>query len=571
MPKPAQYSLVWSPFRQTFEWRESPGSRVQDVAPESPNFLERVGQVSSFAFHGRNGSYTMCKEYKQRGEGYWYAYVRVKGKRTKRYLGRDIDLTLTRMEQVAHELRQVMPDLQQQKGNDPTDHNVKHILSDLSTELLLATKLYVPVPRSPMVHRPRLIQQLQQGMNRALTLISAPVGFGKSTLLSEWLPSRNIRAAWLSLEPLDNDPSRFFTYLLAALQAFVPHLVVIRQLVLHPLYSSSIEAILTLLINDLQRRSDGQAHMVLVLENYQFITDESIHQALAFLLQHLPPWMHIVLVTREDPPLPLARLRGRDDLLELRAADLRFTQEEATSFLIEVMQLPLSQEECALLQARTEGWITGLQLAALSLQGRDDSRAFIMAFSGSHHYVMDYLIQEVLKGQSADVQDFLLQTCILDRLCAPLCDAVRGQCGSQAMLDYLERANLFLVALDDAGQWYRYHRLFAEALRQQLQHIDPVLCAELHRRANRWYNQHGLNVEISSLLWAAPVFPSEPLTTREHEVLQLLLNGASNREIAYDLVLSMNTVKRHVLNICRKFGVRSRAQVIAMLRTTHLP
>jgi LuxR family maltose regulon positive regulatory protein len=513
----------------------------------------------------------MCKEYKQRGEGYWYAYVRVNGKRAKRYLGRDNDLTLTRLEQVAHELWQVMPDLQEQIGNDPIDQNVKRQSSDLRSELLLATKLYVPVPRSPLVHRPRLTQQLQKGMDRALTLISAPVGFGKSTLVSDWLTSRSIQAAWLSLEPPDNDPARFFTYLLAALQAHAPHLVVIRQLVLHPLYSSSVEAVLTLLINDLQRRGVAQEPTVLVLDNYQFITNESIHQALNFLLEHLPPWMHLVLVTREDPPLPLARLRGHDELLELRAADLRFTQEEATSFLVEVMKLPLSQEECALLQARTEGWITGLQLAALSLRGHDDSKTFIKAFSGSHHYVMDYLIQEVLKRQSAAVQDFLLQTCILDRLCAPLCDAVREQSGSQSMLDYLERANLFLVALDDAGHWFRYHRLFAEALRQQLRQTKSALVAELHQRANHWLYQQGLHIEISSLASAAPDFPSDALTTREHEVLQLLLQGASNREIAQQLVLSMNTVKRHVLNICRKFNVRSRAQVIAILRTPRLP
>jgi LuxR family maltose regulon positive regulatory protein len=277
--------------------------------------------------------------------------------------------------------------------------------------------------------------------------------------------------------------------------------------------------------------------------------------------------MHLVLATREDPPLPLARLRGRGDLLELRANDLRFTQEEASSFLLEVMNLPLSQEECSLLQARTEGWITGLQLAALALQGCEDSKAFIMAFSGSHHYVMDYLIQEVLKRQSATIQDFLLQTSILDRLCASLCDAVTGQGGSQAILDYLERANLFLVALDEAGQWYRYHRLFAGALRQQLKQTDPSLIPELHRRANRWYSQQGLNIEMVPLMWGTPVIPSEPLTSREHEVLLLLLDGASNREIADRLVLSMNTVKRHVLNICRKFDVRSRSQVIAKLQT----
>ena len=566
MPKISRYSLAWSSYRQTYEWRESPGTRVLDIAPESPTLMEWVSISSSFSFHGRNGSYTMCKEYKQRGEGYWYAYVRVNGKRAKRYLGRDIDLTVIRLEHVAHELWQDMPD-KQQNDIDLNGQKDKYIISDL----LLATKLHVPIPRSRLVHRLRLIQQLRKVMERSLTLISAPVGFGKSTLLSEWLTSCDNQVAWLSLEPQDDEPTRFFSYLLAALQMNILHQAVTSQVANRPLHSSSIEAVLTLLINDLERRSVTQEHMILVLDNYQFITDESIHQALSFFLEHLPTWMHLVLITREDPPLPLARLRGRDDLLELRAADLRFTQEESGSFLIEVMKLPLSQEECALLQARTEGWITGLQLAALSIQGRDDSKAFIMAFSGSNHYVMDYLIQEVLKRQSAAIQDFLLHTCILDRLCAPLCDAVWEQSGSQTMLDYLERANLFLVALDDAGQWFRYHRLFAEALRQQLQQTNPSLVAELHQRANSWYIQQGLHVEIASFVSAAPVFPSDSLTTREHEVLQLLQNGASNREIAHQLVLSMNTVKRHVLNICRKFNVRSRAQVVAMLRTPLLP
>src|SRR5215469_16429564 len=234
------------------------------------------------------------------------------------------------------------------------------------------------------------------------------------------------------------------------------------------------------------------------------------------------------------------------------------------------MGLPLSTEECALLQARTEGWITGLQLAAFSLQGRDDPGAFIKAFSGSHHYVVDYLLEEVLNRQSAAVQEFLLQTCILDRLSAPLCDAVREQGGSQALLDYLERANLFLVALDDHRQWYRYYRLFAEALHQWLQQTAPALVPELHLRASRWYEQHGLFAEAASHRLAAPAPrldpPVEPLTAREREVLQLLLDGASNREIACHLVLSRNTVKKHVLNICRKLSVRSRAQATVKAR-----
>ena len=570
MPKTAHYILAWSPLHQTYELYESQGSRVLNIVPESSTWLVWVNQISSFAFHGRNGAYTACKELKQRGEGYWYAYARVGGKLAKRYLGRSIDLTLTRLEQAAQELWLDTSDTRLQKGG--ADLKTRSVLTDLPTDPLLVTKLHVPRPRLHLVHRPRLIQRLQQGMEQALTLVSAPIGFGKSTLLSDWLASSAIPVAWLSLELQDNEPARFLSYLLAALQADNPHLDTIRLTLHYPLQPPSMEAMLTLLINDLLiHRAAAQERFVLVLDNYQAITDGTIHHALTFLLDHLPPWMHLVLATREDPPLPLAQLRGRDDLLELRASDLRFTQEEAATFLIKVMGLPISTEASALLQARTEGWITGLQLAAFSLQGRDDPETFITAFSGSHHYVVDYLLEEVLNRQSEAVQDFLLQTCILDRLSAPLCDAVREQGGSQVLLDFLERANLFLVALDDKGHWYRYHRLFAEALRQRLLQTAPALVPELHLRASRWYEQHGLFAETVSHGLAARLPQPDPLvetlTAREREVLQLLLSGASNREIACHLVLSLNTVKKHVLNICRKLNVRSRAQAIAKMRT----
>ncbi len=585
MPKIAHYTLVWSPLHRAYELHESPGSGILEIVPESPAWLAWVSQISSFAFHGRNGSYTACKERKQRGEGYWYAYVRIGGKLTKRYLGRGIDLTLPRLEQVAQELWLDTPDTALQKershhparrqGDSPADRETRLALAGPPTDPLLATKLHVPRPRPHLVHRPRLIQRLQQGMERALTLISAPVGFGKTTLLSNWLTSRAIPVAWLSLEPQDNEPVRFLSYLLAALQTYDPHLSTTRQVLHYPLQPPLLEAMLTLLINDLLTGgATAQEHFVLVLDNYQVVTLESIHHVLSFLLEHLPPHMHLVLATSEDPPLPLAQLRGRDDVLELRASDLRFTQEEAATFLIEVMGLPLSTEESALLQARTEGWITGLQLAAISLQGRDDAGAFITAFSGSDHYVVDYLLEEVLNRQSAAIQDFLLQTCILDRLSAPLCDAVREQGGSRALLDFLERANLFLVALDDERQWYRYHRLFAEALRQRLQQTAPALVPGLHLRASRWFEQHRLFAEAASHALAAPVPHSgplvEPLTAREREVLQLLLDAASNQEIACHLVLSMNTVKKHVMNICRKLSVHNRAQVIVKARTLHL-
>jgi LuxR family transcriptional regulator, maltose regulon positive regulatory protein len=575
MPKIAGYTLVWSPLRQIYELHESADSKVLDIVPESPAWSVWVSQIRSFAFHGRDGFYTAQKDPRQRGEGYWYAYARVGGKLTKRYLGRGIDLTLPRLERVAQELWLDMPDSQLQKSNGLTGQKTRPSIAHLSTDVLLATKLYVPRPRPHLVHRSRLIQRLQQSKERTLTLISAPIGFGKSTLLSDWLASCAIPVAWLSLEPEDNEPVRFLSYLLAALQTYDPHLTTIRHRLDGPLHPSLMKAMLTLLINDLLlSRATAQEHIVLVLDNYQVITDESIHQALSFLMEHLPPRVHLILTTRVDPPLPLAQLRGRDDLLELRASDLRFTQEETVTFLVEVMGLPLSTEESALLQVRTEGWITGLQLAAFFLQGCDKPGAFIKAFSGSHHYVVDFLLEGLLNRQSTAVQEFLLQTCILDRLSASLCDAVRGQGGSQALLDYLERANLFLVALDDEGQWYRYHRLFAEALRQRLQQTAPALVPELHLRASRWYEQHGLFAEATVHALAAPVpHPDKlmkPLTSRECEVLQLLLNGASNREIADHLVLSMNTVTKHVLNIRGKLNVRSRTQVIAKARMLYL-
>ncbi len=573
MPKAARYTLVWLPWQQTYKLHESKGNEIQEVIPESSEWLAWVEQVSSFAFHGRNGFYTVYKERKQRGggEGYWYAYARVRGKLTKHYLGKSIDLTLMRMEYVAQKLWHDLSETQQHQGDNPATLKGEQTLLNLPPEPLLATKLFVPQPRPSLVHRPRLIQRLQRGMERTLTLISAPVGFGKSTLLSDWLTSNTIPTAWLSLEPQDNEPTRFLSYLLAALRTNDLHLSTIKQKFHYPTQPSAIEATLTLLINDLllQRTND----LVLVLDNYQVITDTSIHQALSFLLKHLPPRIHLVIATREDPPLPLAQLRGRDDLLELRAIDLRFTQEEAAVFLMDRMKIPLSQEESMLLHARTEGWIIGLQLAAFSLQAREDRKSFIFAFSGSNHYVVDYLLEEVLHRQSVAVQDFLLQTCILDRLCAPLCDAVRQQDGSQMLLDYLEHANLFLVALDDEGQWYRYHRLFAEALRQQLQQTAPTQMPDLYLRARHWYEQQQIHAEIVPDTSTVPTFqprlPMEVFTAREREVLHFLLEGTSNREIARNLILSMNTVKKHVLNICRKLNVRSRAQVIAKMRSRY--
>ncbi|MFL5805374.1 MAG: LuxR C-terminal-related transcriptional regulator [Roseiflexaceae bacterium] len=353
---------------------------------------------------------------------------------------------------------------------------------------LVATKLYIPPPRPKAVPRPRLIARLNEGLHRKLTLIAASAGFGKTTLVSAWLASCQRPAAWLSLDKGDTDPVRFLTYLVAALQTIAPNIGAGVLEVLHSPQPPPTESMLTALLNDIATIPD---HFVLVLDDYHVIDAKSIDTVLAFLLEHLPPQMHLVITTREDPQLPLARLRVRDQMTELRAADLRFTPAEAAAFLTEVMDLDLSAEDVAALERRTEGWIAGLQLAALSMRGRDGIAQFVRAFAGDNRYIVDYLVEEVLQRQPELVRRFLLQTAILDRLTGPLCDAVTGQEDGSTRLEALERGNLFVVPLDDRRHWYRYHHLFADVLQAHLRAEQPDLLAPLHRRASEWYECNG--------------------------------------------------------------------------------
>jgi LuxR family maltose regulon positive regulatory protein len=338
-------------------------------------------------------------------------------------------------------------------------------------------------------------------MERALTLLSAPAGFGKTTLLAQWLAESGVPAAWVSLGSEENDPTRFLSYVIAALQTLDAQVGTTAVALLLTPQPPSPEAVLALLSNDLASR---EGDFTLVLDDYHVITAESIQRGMIFLLEHLPSQLHLILAARADPPLPLARLRAQGQLAEVRTADLRFGTTETGRFLLEVMGLDLPVEAIATLEQRTEGWIAGLQLAALSLQGRADTSAFLAAFTGSHRYVLDYLSEEVLARQPEVVQQFLLHTCILERLSGPLCDAVTGQEGSQAMLEALERANLFVVALDDERVWYRYHHLFAEVLRSNLQRREPGLPPVLHRRASDWYERHDLTSEAVQHALAVP-------------------------------------------------------------------
>jgi ATP/maltotriose-dependent transcriptional regulator MalT len=363
---------------------------------------------------------------------------------------------------------------------------------------LLHSKLFVPCPRTGIVPRQRLIDRLNQGLDGRLTLISAPAGFGKSTLLTAWRCHTKQRVCWVSLDENDNNPARFWTYFFGALRTLDDQLgkraASLLSAQLRQPHRLSPESFLAPLVNEI---STLERPIALVLDDYHFITAPVIHEGIEFLLDHLPQQMHLIITSRADPPLPLARLRARNQLNELRARDLRFTTGEAASFLNEIMGLQLTDANIGALETRTEGWIVGLQFAALSMQGRstNDLGDFITAFTGSHRFVVDYLAEEVFSTQPEQIRRFLLHTSILERLGGPLCDAVTGESGSAATLAHLERNNLFTIPLDEQRQWYRYHQLFADVLRHRLEHEFPELAPDLHRRASAWYEQNGFVTE----------------------------------------------------------------------------
>ena len=371
-----------------------------------------------------------------------------------------------------------------EKENEPA--------SLLQSKQLLRTKFFVPPIRSIQIARPRLSDLIHDGLNRALILVSAPAGYGKTTLVSSWLKETNIPSAWLSLDGGDNDPIRFLQYLLASLLPIAPGIEADLSGMLQGIQPAQFENLINLLANELASVSDP---FVLVLDDFHVLHAETVLKMIAYLLEHLPNQMHVAILTRTDPPLPLSRLRVRGQLLDIRADQLRFTYEEIAAFLNEAIGLTLSANDLSAMETRTEGWIAGLQLAALSMQGSKDIHAFVLAFTGSHHYIMDYLVEEVLRLQPKELSTFLLQTSVLDRLCGSLCEAIveaepSGAVDGQAMLETLEGMNLFVIPLDDERHWYRYHHLFADVLRKRLEHQYPQLLPELHRRASRWYEQN---------------------------------------------------------------------------------
>jgi len=358
---------------------------------------------------------------------------------------------------------------------------------------VLATKLHPPRVQPGFVARPRLLDRLDEALAGQLVLVCAPAGFGKTALLGDWARAGRRPVAWLSLDQGDNDPARFWRHLVAALDRIHPGIAEQLAPLLGPPAPPSFEGLVTALINQLATQH-GDDEALLVLDDYHLLQAHQVHAALEFLLEHPPQGLLVVVASRADPPLALARLRARGQLVELRAGDLRFTAEEAAALLREAVgpDLPLPQESVAALAARTEGWVAGLQLAGLSLQGHKDVAGFVASFSGSHRYVLDFLAEEVLDRQPAEVRDFLLETSVLERLSGELGDAVTGRSDSQAMLERVERANLFLVPLDEVRGWWRYHHLFADLLRVRLHQQRPERMVELHRAAATWSEEHGL-------------------------------------------------------------------------------
>ena len=358
---------------------------------------------------------------------------------------------------------------------------------------VLATKLYIPPLKPKIVHRPRLIGLLNETLQNKLTLISASAGFGKTTIVSEWVTECRCPVAWLSLDEEHKDSISLLTYIISALQTIAKDFGKDLLTLLQSPQPPATNFILTSLLNEITSIPDS---FVLVLDDYHIIDAEEIDNILTYILENIPPFMHLLIITREDPHFPLARFRGRGQMTELRASDLRFSSSEIKGFFNEIMNLNLSEENITALEIRTEGWIAGLQLAAISMRGQKDAADFINSFTGSHHFVLDYLIEEVLNQQTESIQSFLLRTSVLERMCGPLCDSVLQGISpfGQNILNELEKLNMFIIPLDNDRRWYRYHHLFAELLKQRLQQ-STINEFELHRRASQWYEENELYIE----------------------------------------------------------------------------
>lgn len=500
MPKPALLALTWIATNRTYDILLDGVLQGQLEEDDEEVWQQWLASQTGFSFQGRSGHLNVLKETRSRGEGYWYAYAYSKQNKAKRYLGKTSSLTLVRLEEVAASLAQRLASLPQAsaglQGSGPAQYAPSHAITPASlASSLLLSKLAPPLPPASLVIRERLLMQLDQVFAHKLTLLSASAGFGKTTLLNTWAARCPFPLAWLSLEELDNEPTRFWTYVLAALRTVEPTSTHTTLAMLQSPEAPALTTMLTALINELM---SSQQPLVLILDDFHVIDHPTIIDTFQFLLDHLPPRLHLLLAGRVDPSLTLSRLRARGHIFELRADDLRFTHAESADFLAQVMPHPLTQEEVSILEQRTEGWIAGLQLASLAIRAHQGQTAFIRQLSGNQRYILDYLREEVLERQPAEVQQFLLHTSILARLTASLCRAVTATYSAQAvqeLLENLEKTNLFLVPFDEERRWYRFHSLFRDMLQARLNATSPELVPQLHQRASHWFAGEGYTVE----------------------------------------------------------------------------
>ena len=505
MPKRSLHILTWSAEQQRYELSTAGTLQQCFTLQDELNWLNWLGEHASFAFHGQRGHLSVVKEERARGGGYWYAYGTQQGGPRKHYLGPTPKVTLARLEEEAASSEAHSPFLslknrvQAVKGAErrelvfsgapasvhpfPFTTSLQHIPLPV-----LASKLSPPLLPATLVARAHLQARLEEALARPLTLLSASGGWGKTTLLSAWALRSSHMIAWLSLDEMDNIPVRFWSAVIAALRTRHASIGATALALLYSPQPVHLSLILTSLLNEL---ASLEKTVVLLLDDYHLITDTAIHESTLYVLEHMPTNLRLVLASRVDPPFPLARLRMRGQLSEIRDLDLRFEQGDTRHFLVQRMELPLSETEVKILEQRTEGWIAGLQLAALAMRQREDHTAFVQAFGGNHRYVLDYFQDDILSHLPPAAQDFLLQTAILSRLHAPLCQAVTGEMACQEILEELERDNLFLVPLDEERRWYRFHELFRQTLLARLTGSYPERVPVLHLRAARWYETQG--------------------------------------------------------------------------------
>jgi ATP/maltotriose-dependent transcriptional regulator MalT len=540
VPKPSRYVLIWLHEREHYELHLHGQLHQCFQRGDDEAFSRWLKEHTAFAFVGKSGRISVLKEARSGGTGYWYAYRTQDRHTRKRYLGPSAKVTFACLEQEAKALSR-----SPSARREATGREGRRPAASLQAEqrrALLSLKLSPPRLPGSLVERSRLLDELDAAFSHPLTLVSASAGSGKTTLLSAWVAlslrlqaSRGTKrraerrgaepaCAWLSLDSLDNDPIRFWLWVIAAVRTCLPTFGEAARELLHSPQAPPLSTILVTLLDEMEQVGRD---IILLLDDYHVIEDQAIHEAMLFLLDHLPANVHLVLSTRTDPELPLSRFRVRGQMIEIRSSDLHFTREEATSFLLQSVGLPLSEEDAATLHQRTEGWIAGLQLAALSLRKRQDLSGFVKEFAGSHRYLLDYVQQDILTRLPVPLQDFLLQTSIVTSMNAAVCQAVtarptREEC--QQMLEEVERANLFVMPLDEQRQWYRFHDLFREALRARLQASQPELLPLLHIRAASFYEAAGELREAIAHALAAPDY-SLAASLMEQAAPQFWLSG----------------------------------------------